>query len=97
VRALPISRFIVSGNSMLPLLSEGKSVVSFNWYYLLSKPKIGDIVVAQVGKRLVVKKISAIRAKEVFLIGEYRDKSTDSRNFGWVKHTQLIGKVILSF
>ena len=97
----PISRFTINGNSMLPALKEGQDVISFNWFY---KSKIGDIVIVQSesfdyaqDKKFKVqslKRIKIITEDKVWVEGDNKDGSTDSRHFGPVRMEQVVGKVI---
>ena len=91
----PISRFVISGNSMLPTLRPKTSVISFNWHYIFNKPKLNDLVVAKVNGRLIIKRIKRIDGRKIWVEGDNKKESTDSRNFGWIDKRQLIGKVII--
>ncbi len=94
---LPFSKFIVHGNSMLPTYKPGQQVLSFNWGYLFNKPKVGDIVVLEQGGKKMIKRVKKIRSDEIFVLGDNEKMSTDSRTFGWIKKSQIIGKNILTF
>lgn len=86
----PISKFKVYGNSMFPILKEGQEVLTFNW----AKPKVGDIVVVKDQK---IKRVQKIMGSKVYLVGDNRTESTDSRHFGPVDRSQVIGKVLYYF
>lgn len=73
---------------MLPKLKPGHSVVTLNWFYNL---KLGDIVVAKVENKLIIKRIQKVENRRYFLKG---DNKLDSKDFGWVKSSQIIGKVV---
>lgn len=88
------SRFKVHGNSMLPTLKPGHDVLVFNWAYIFSKPKKGDIVVIRVNGREMVKRIQKVQGYEYFVEGDNEEESTDSRSFGPVDRSEIIGKVI---
>ncbi len=92
----PIAKFRVSGPSMSPTINSGDFVVVNRWAYLFSKPKIGDIVVIRhPTKRItMVKRIKKIKLGAVFVVGDDKQLSTDSRNFGYVPTSKIIGKVI---
>lgn len=79
---------------MLPALKPGKGILCFNWAYIFGKPKTGDIVVLQVGGKLMIKRIQKINATQIFVAGDNQKHSTDSRNFGWIKIRQITGKVV---
>ncbi len=82
----------VKGNSMLPTLKNGEEV--------LVKPtetfQIDDIVVANHPFKqsvVIIKRISEINEKGLFLVGDNPIESTDSRSFGEVSIKNVLGKV----
>jgi nickel-type superoxide dismutase maturation protease len=92
----PISRFTVNGNSMAPTLTPGQDIISFNWAYLGRKPKAGEIIVLNLNGKDIVKRVVKIEDKEVYVEGDNRKESTDSRDFGPVDLDKVIGKVIFT-
>lgn len=84
----PISRFTIYGNSMNPILIEGQDILSFNWFI---KPKVRDIVIV---KGDMVKRIKRINRDKVWIEGDNRNESTDSRHFGPISIDQIVGRVI---
>ena len=72
---------------MFPTLREGQEVLTFNW----GKPKVGDIVILQSG---IIKRIVKVEGEHVFVEGDNRQESTDSRHFGAINKSQIMGKVI---
>lgn len=85
----PISKFKVYGNSMFPTLKEGQEVLTFNW----GKVREGDIVVTKVAK---IKRVQKMMGNKVYLVGDNKTESTDSRHFGSVDQSQIVGRVLLS-
>lgn len=79
---------------MLPTLTNGQDVISFNWAYLGTKPKVGDVVVIEVDGREIIKRVVEVNGKQVLVEGDNKDESTDSRNFGPVDMDKIIGKVV---
>lgn len=77
---------------MFPALKDGQEILAWRWFY---HPKKGDIVVIYKNGRDIIKRIHRIRGKEIFVQGDNKDGSTDSRNFGSLLSSQIIGKVIL--
>lgn len=93
---LPILKFTVQEESMLPTLKPGDNVLV--WRFGRTKP--GDIVVANIlnpeglsAMGLVIKRVEKIEGDQYFLVGDNPEKSTDSRQFGWVPRSQIIGTV----
>lgn len=90
----PIQRFTVSGNSMFPTLRSGQDVLCFHWAYIFSKPKGGDIVVVRVNGRDMVKRIQLCHGRGIIVIGDNEKESSDSRSFGAIDRSEIIGKVV---
>ncbi|MBI2338721.1 S26 family signal peptidase [Candidatus Daviesbacteria bacterium] len=100
----PFSRFKVFGNSMLPTLKPGQDVLVFNWAYIFSRPKKGDLVVVEHGGREIIKRVQISSgpasprlrraSRGTFVIGDNKNCSTDSRNFGAIDKSKILGKVI---
>lgn len=87
----PIQRFTVSGNSMLPTLKPGQDVLVWCWFV---SPKVGDIVAIRVNNREMIKRIQSCDGRSIFVMGDNQKMSTDSRKFGPIKRSQIIGKII---
>ena len=94
-------RFQVTGNSMLPLLKPNEEVLVAPSAYRKSLPDVGDVVVLVHPIRselILVKRIAAIDLdNNCFLLGDNLTESQDSRHWGTVKYTNLIGKVTSRF
>jgi SOS-response transcriptional repressor LexA len=80
----------IVGTSMEPTYYEKQLVV----FWPAKKYKSGDIVMASVEGREVIKRISATSTDSVYLLGDNAEQSTDSRNHGSVPLIQLYGKAI---
>jgi len=89
-------RFRVEGNSMLPVLKPDDQVLILRISPDLLMP--GDIVVARHPHQrdvTMIKQIESIREDGKFILsGLNLDESTDSRQFGSVDQTDVIGKVV---
>lgn len=79
---------------MLPTLKPGQNVLCFNWAYIFIKPQVGDMVVIKKNNRKIVKRIQKYTKQGIFIVGDNKAKSTDSRSFGLVNQSQLLGKII---
>ena len=87
-----LARRIV-GTSMEPSLYEKDIVIAFR-----KKPKIGDIVIVKVGEREIIKRVVKISPPALlYLLGDNEQESTDSRSFGFVPYSSLLGVVIKTF
>jgi hypothetical protein len=85
-RRLP-SRKVV-GHAMEPTLVHGQRIVPRT--LLRSEPKVGQIVVAKVGEREIVQRVSADTTEGFVLAGDYRAAREDA---GPVPRAQIIGVV----
>lgn len=94
VNIFPIQRFTIHGNSMFPTLKSGQDILCFNWAYFFSEPKKGDIIVIKHGGKEVIKRIHKVNDRSVDVYGDNKNESTDSRNFGPIDRSRIIGKVI---
>ena len=83
---------------MEPTLEEGNVVLVNRLSYLFNKPKIKDSVVIKRGKYYIIKRITKINPSadgdKIFVVGDNKKDSTDSRKFGWVYRQEIVGKVI---
>lgn len=91
---MPISRFTVHGSSMLPTLSEGQELLSFNWAYIGRKPSIGEVIVLNFQGNDLVKRVVKVEDGQIFVEGDNKQASTDSRDFGPINLDQIVGKVV---
>lgn len=79
---------------MLPTLKPGQDVLVWCWFL---NPKVGDIMAIKVNDKEMIKRIGQITSdRNIFVQGDNEKESTDSRNFGWIKKSEIIGKVIWS-
>ncbi len=79
---------------MNPAFRAGDTVLVNRLSYFLSKPKIGDVVVLR-RRKYIIKRIVGVKEKKVFVIGDNKKESMDSRKFGWINKKEIVGKVIL--
>ena len=59
--------------------------------------KDGDVIVAFMDGREVIKRITQYKDGQVFLEGDNRTASTDSNTHGWLVDRHVEGKVIFPF
>lgn len=92
----PIIKFKVIGESMEPTLQENDFVFLNKFSYLLIPPQINDIIVLKdpINKeKYIIKRIREIKDQKFFVVGDNKNKSTDSNVFGWISKKDILGKV----
>lgn len=87
---------VVNGESMSPILEDGDTLICNT---LNKTPEIGDIVVIKpsfetVPDQFIIKRVTDIKNGEIFIEGDNKENSYDSRNFGYVSLEHLLGVVI---
>ncbi len=90
-------RFAISGDSMQPALEPGDWVLVDERAYRRKLPRRGHIVVApdpREPERRLVKRVAGVDLhRQVQLLGDNPDESTDSRHFGPVPANTVRGRV----
>lgn len=83
----------VRGCSMEPTIRNLDMII----VYRLGEAKPGDIVVAKAPEPLglVAKRVTDIQGDSVYLLGDNRNNSRDSRHFGPVSRDDIVGVIIL--
>ncbi|MFT4532620.1 MAG: phage repressor protein C with HTH and peptisase S24 domain [Candidatus Saccharimonadales bacterium] len=79
----------VTGDSMNPTLKDGQLIVC----HRVRKFIVGQVVVAFMNGREVVKRITKVDGGRIFLEGDNKDNSTDSRTHGSVVDSKIEGVV----
>lgn len=83
---------------MLPAFKSGDLVLVNRLAYFFGLPKVGDLVILK-RQKYIIKRIAKINpsadGKKIFVVGDNKKESTDSRNFGWINKKEIIGKVML--
>jgi len=75
---------------MNPTFKSGEFII-VSKYFKLQNSKV---VVVRLENRDVIKRVTAIKNDEIFIEGDNSSASTDSRTFGWINKSNIIGSVI---
>lgn len=93
----PIMRFKIEDRSMEPTFKLGDYVLVNKLAYMFGKPSKGNVIVFNHPKeknRFLIKRISLVtKSDELYVVGDNKDFSQDSRHFGPIKKDLIIGKV----
>ena len=81
----------VHGLSMYPSLRPGQIVVARRASKHLI---IGDVVMLRHENLDKIKRITAIDIDKIYIEGDNKPQSTDSRQYGWIDKQTVLGKVI---
>lgn len=96
-----LTRFEVTGESMVPALVPGDFVLVDRHAYHGRVPRRGDVVVARdprVDDRLLVKRVAQVDLHGmVWLEGDNGEASTDSRTFGSMPLDHIEGRVVVRY
>jgi nickel-type superoxide dismutase maturation protease len=88
----------IGGNSMLPAYREGDFVLVDAGAYVDLPPRPGDVVLVahpyQTNVRMVKRVQSITPEGRVFVVGDNPGESTDSRSFGPLRPSQIVGKLM---
>jgi nickel-type superoxide dismutase maturation protease len=90
-------RVAVTGPSMEPTVREG------DWLLVRQmrrQPRVGELVIAADPRdpaRLLVKRVSAVSGDQVTVIGDRPERSTDSRDFGALPSSAILGRPLLRY
>lgn len=86
-----LGRFKIQGHSMSPKIPAGSEVFVSSIPYLFASPKEGDIVAFWHFDKILIKRIKKEKNLQYLVEG---DNLSDSLTIGWIKKSDIIGKVI---
>lgn len=91
-RHLPLRLVAVEGTSMEPALRPGDRLL-----VVARPPRVGDVVALRHDGRVMVKRVAAIDGSHVTVHGDNGAASTDSRSFGPVPRSAVIGRAVYRY
>ncbi len=95
-----LRRYRVAGASMEPSLHEGQSVLLNPRAYSTKAPCPGDVLLLRHPTRahlITVKRLAYVQGDGVYVLGDNAESSTDSRHYGLVPITHLLGRIECTF
>ena len=89
----PFLKFRIEETSMSPYLKPGDIVI------ILKSKNIenNNVVVFDRSGDYFVKRVKKVKDNKVFLEGDNKKESIDSRKFGWLDKKDIIGKIVYKF
>lgn len=83
---------------MSPTFTDGQMVLVNKLSYLFKKPSCGDIIALKDPRdqKILIKRIAKIVLTQYIVEGDNKKHSTDSRVFGMIQRSDILGKVIAS-
>ena len=89
----PVALVVVDGESMRPALEPGDRLL-----VVRLAPRVGDVVAFDHAGRRMVKRVAAITSDgEVTVRGDNAAASTDSRAFGPVARSAIVGRAVYRY
>jgi nickel-type superoxide dismutase maturation protease len=90
----PLHLVVVDGESMRPALEPGDRLL-----VVRLRPRVGDVVALRHDGGTIVKRVAAIDDVDDTLqvLGDNAGASTDSRTFGSVPRTSIIGRAVYRY
>ena len=98
----PLARFVVDGASMEPTYRAGDRVVVYRWAYRRRGPAADDVVVLRDPERMgrwIMKRVAfdVGATSGVYVVGDNAVVSRDSRMFGEVAGSAIVGRVVMRY
>lgn len=83
----------IYGTSMQPNLTHGQFVA----FARIGKFNVGDVVLCKIDNMDSIKRIVKLRTDGVWVEGDNKPGSTDSRDFGWISRLAIKSKLVYPF
>lgn len=96
-RIAPFVLLSIRGESMSPTLKPGQKVlVQKQWFFC--KINTSEVIAFShpLNGNLLIKRVKKIENGKYYVMGDNKQESTDSRDFGLISSSSIIGKVLFS-
>jgi nickel-type superoxide dismutase maturation protease len=90
-----LSKYRVSGHSMIPTYHSGDTVLISSLPFLFTKPKIGYVIVFKKGDICLIKRVKKIVSQGLIVEGDNKKDSLKSSQMGVISPKLILGKVII--
>ena len=87
---MSFGKAVVRGLSMVPNLGFGDELL----IRYGAKIAVGDVVVFRRAGQNDIKRVESISDEGIFVVGDNAMASLDSRNYGLIRHNQVLGKAL---
>lgn len=75
---------------MLPTLVPGQIIIVTRY----KKIRVGDVVMIAQGGLEKIKRVELLADGHVYVVGDNLSMSTDSRSFGWLHKSAILGRLV---
>lgn len=86
-----LGKYRIQGHSMMPELKPGETIIASSVPYLLSNPRIGDIILFKKNHKTLIKRINKISKDAYYIAG---DNKNDTLGIGKINKSDIIGKLV---
>ncbi len=92
----PLRIIRIADRSMEPAIKDGSFVLAAVSFFRI---RAGDVVLLRHPSKnmLIIKRVLKMSGGMVWVEGDNKEKSSDSRKFGWVDSRNITGKVLMRF
>jgi nickel-type superoxide dismutase maturation protease len=92
----PLKLIKIHGNSMIPYIKPNDYIL-IRKFIFKKKIKLDDVIVFRKDNTLMIKRVFEINEDDIFVMGDNKRESNDSRIYGSISLNHIIGKVIHIF
>lgn len=91
LRQLPIMVREVRDHSMVPSLPPKTTIWGLKWFMTVEP---GDVIIFKHQGREKIKRVHKVKDDELYVLGDFSEESTDSRDYGWIPLNDVLARVV---